>query len=631
MHMIPRASMLVSAIVLVSLGAHAPVKSDPSERLTANDNRQSGGKLENGIFTIHLEAREGVWYPEGPNGKSVTAAGWAEEGKPLQNPGPLIRVPEGTEVRAIVHNALAAKMAVFGLGEKRGLADSAIIAAGETRELRFVASTPGTYYYGARTNPIHYFARLEDDSQLNGALVVDANGAKTDDRIFLISWWFTIDSLSPTGLGRGTMAINGLSWPHTERIDVTQGDSLHWRVINTTGSDHPMHLHGFYFRLDAKGNGVVDKQYAPADRRMEVTELMNPGETMLMTWSPNRPGNWIFHCHFAGHLSQLASLDNDAGKMDMADLMNHKSDRPHQMYGLVLGISVKPKGELAKSTETPRAMRLIVREVPDVFGKHPGYAFVLGGSPAEKQSDALPVPGPALILRKGQPVKITVVNQSHDHAAVHWHGVELVSYPDGVPGWSGFEKKILPAIAPGDSLTVTFTPPRAGTFMYHSHFNEFSQITSGLYGPIIVLEPGAKYNAEVDRTLMFSDAGPTQNVIRGPFPQTMLNGRTNPSAMDLKAGTKYRFRLINIKGDFAETIGLMQGDKPVAWRMVAKDGATLPASQAVMMPAMLHFAPGEIYDFEYTPSSAGELSLKFSLPDPNAPPGKPIVVAVHVH
>jgi FtsP/CotA-like multicopper oxidase with cupredoxin domain len=41
----------------------------------------------------------------------------------------------------------------------------------------------------------------------------------------------------------------------------------------------------------------------------------------------------------------------------------------------------------------------------------------------------------------------------------------------------------------GDSIVVRFTPPRAGTFMYHSHFNEFQQITSGLYGPLIVLEP----------------------------------------------------------------------------------------------------------------------------------------------
>jgi hypothetical protein len=50
-----------------------------------------------------------------------------------------------------------------------------------------------------------------------------------------------------------------------------------------------------------------------------------------------------------------------------------------------------------------------------------------------------------------------------------------------------------------------------------------------------------------------------------------------------------------------------------------------------MLPSRLHFAPGEIYDFEYTLSSPGDLSLKFSLPDENAPPGKSAVVAVHVH
>ena len=77
----------------------------------------------------------------------------------------------------------------------------------------------------------------------------------------MISWWFTVDPASRDGLGRATMAINGLSWPHTERIALTQGDSVRWRVINLTEVDHPMHLHGFYFRVDSKGNGVTDSIY----------------------------------------------------------------------------------------------------------------------------------------------------------------------------------------------------------------------------------------------------------------------------------------------------------------------------------------------------------------------------------
>src|SRR5216683_2559584 len=62
------------------------------------------------------------------------------------------------------------------------------------------------------------------------------------------------------------------SWSHTERLSYAQGDSVHWRVVNFTELDHPMHLHGFYFRTESKGNGVTDSLYTPEQRRMGVTE-----------------------------------------------------------------------------------------------------------------------------------------------------------------------------------------------------------------------------------------------------------------------------------------------------------------------------------------------------------------------
>ena len=42
-----------------------------------------------------------------------------------------------------------------------------------------------------------------------------------------------------------------------------------------------------------------------------------------------------------------------------------------------------------------------------------------------------------LVLQRDEPVAITIVNESHEPAAVHWHGIELESFPDGVAGWSG--------------------------------------------------------------------------------------------------------------------------------------------------------------------------------------------------
>jgi len=610
------------------------------ESISPNDNRHSAGTLANGVLTIKLEARAGVWRPEGENSRAIEVAAWAEEGKALSTPGPVIRVPVGTEVRATVHNTFDRPLSVYGLGKTRGMSDSVVVAPNSTRSVQFKATTPGTYYYTGKRGDGPFGLRPSDDSQLNGVIVVDPPNARTYDRVFVISWWFTLDSTSETGLGRATMAINGLSWPHTERIDVVQGDSVHWRVINLTEADHPMHLHGFYFRLESQGNGVRDSAFNANSQLLEVTQVITPFQTMSLSWKPTQPGNWIYHCHYADHLSQKVELDSDKGVLDESMLSHHMSDRPHQMFGLVLGIHVTPHGTAVHSTGTPRAIRLTMREKPNAYGKHPGYAFVMDGTPEAANPDAMPVPAPTLILEKGKPVAITIVNRAHDRAAVHWHGIELESYPDGVPGWSGSDNRILPSVGPGDSITVRFTPPRAGTFMYHSHFNEAEQISSGLYGPIIVVEPGQQFDPETNRVLIFGAAGPATNVVVGPFPNFLMNGQAQPGPMSMKAGTTYRFRLINISDNMPLAVSLNAADKPVVWRAVAKDGATLPASLATSRPAMLIFDPGEIYDFEYTPRSAGELALRFGPipPPPGSPPPPPgvpappatINVAVHV-
>ena len=630
---------LVAAILALAHGPATPRTSPaPKARLATiapNDNRHRAGTLTGKTLTVRLEARTGMWYPEGPKGRGVEVAAWAEPGKPLSTPGPLIRATQGTTVHATLKNTLDRPLTILGLSASHAPADSFVVAPGAEREVSFVAGAPGTYYYLGRAALAPPFGlRHETDTQLGGALVIDpAGAAPRPDRIFVLSWWFTLDDKSPTGLDRSTMAINGLSWPHTERIDMAQGDSARWRIVNLTEADHPMHLHGFYFQVGAKGDGVVDTAYAAGDKRMAVTEIMNPFQTMQMAWVPARPGNWIFHCHFAGHLSHVASLDTEKGVHDDGMDMAHTSDRPHQMYGLVLGLRVKPNGKQVASTAAARPIRLLVRQKAGVYGTHNGYAFVLGGTPAANDANALPAPpGPTLVLKKGERVAVTIVNQAKEQAAVHWHGIELESFPDGVPGWSGADKEILPSVKPGDSITVRFTPPRSGTFMYHSHFNEDEQITSGLYGTILVTDDGRAPNAETDKVLFFSSAGPTTNVITGPSAPTMLNGTLTPEAMELKAGTTYRLRLIDITGDVHTIVELLDGEKPLQWRAVAKDGADLPASQRTVRPAVQWMDPGEIYDYEFTPAAAGTYTLRFGPEDapPEAGLPKKITVVIRV-
>jgi FtsP/CotA-like multicopper oxidase with cupredoxin domain len=135
----------MAALLLSSGCAHAQdtavSKAPPATllRIEANPNLSPAGKLRDGVLTIRLEIRAGDWYPEAETGPSVVVQAFAEEGRPLQIPGPLIRVPEGTEVRATVRNVLEKGTArVYGLHGRPGDGKKPIeIPAGEIREVRF--------------------------------------------------------------------------------------------------------------------------------------------------------------------------------------------------------------------------------------------------------------------------------------------------------------------------------------------------------------------------------------------------------------------------------------------------------------------------------------------------------------
>jgi FtsP/CotA-like multicopper oxidase with cupredoxin domain len=344
---------------------------------------------------------------------------------------------------------------------------------------------------------------------------------------------------------------------------------------------------------------------------------VGPFETLALRWSPERPGNWVFHCHFAFHVSHNVSL---TPMRDFSDV-RPTGDHVHGMGGLVLGIHARQRGPrlLAASLPAVRPIRLLIRSQPRVYGEQPGYGYVLGGSPEESAEGPPPVPGPTLVLERGVPVAVSLVNQTHEPAAVHWHGIELDSYPDGVPGWSGEAGHVLPSIPPGDSLTVRFTPPRAGTFMYHSHFNELQQIASGLYGALLVVPPGGAADAERDRVLLFSLGGvPTDSA------KVLLNGAWPPRPLELRGGVTQRLRLINIMANGGLQVALLRGDSLIRWTPVAKDGAELPAAQRGGRPSRVRILAGETYDFEVTPG-AGDLVLRYVRTD-----RPPVLVPVRV-
>ena len=87
----------------------------PRDAIGANSNQTAAGRLEDAVLALHLELRQGDWYPEAETGPSMKVYAFAEEGGPLQVPGPLIRVPEGVAIHLTVRNLLPVKAVMHGL------------------------------------------------------------------------------------------------------------------------------------------------------------------------------------------------------------------------------------------------------------------------------------------------------------------------------------------------------------------------------------------------------------------------------------------------------------------------------------------------------------------------------------
>lgn len=320
---------------------------------------------------------------------------------------------------------------------------------------------------------------------------------------------------------------------------------------------------------------------------------------MTTLWKPERTGRWLFHCHILTHVSTETSAfhheDMPAGGQH-ADPLNH-------MTGLVMGITIVPHNGIPVAQKPPKIERklqlLIAKDQSNP--KRYTYSVLESGHAAQTGSG----PGPTLVLTRNQPVAIHITNHLDESTSVHWHGIELESYYDGVPGWGGDGTKVTPMILPGKSFDVVFAPPRAGTFMYHTHMNDLSQLSSGLYGALIVVPERAKFQPESDKVFLLSRNGKRKDG------ELLLNGSSSPPPLELRVGTRYRLRFIDILANNSIVIKAVQDGKPVEWIPIAKDGADLASVQSVASPASFTIAPGETYDFTLTPEKSGRIEFTY--------------------
>jgi FtsP/CotA-like multicopper oxidase with cupredoxin domain len=121
------------------------------------------------------------------------------------------------------------------------------------------------------------------------------------------------------------------------------------------------------------------------------------------------------------------------------------------------------------------------------------------GQPAERVTVNHSLPAPTLYWTEGEEVVVHVTNHMDAPSSVHWHGILLPGYMDGVKGLNNY-----PGIEPGETFTYRFTLRQNGTYWYHSHTG--GQEQDGLYGALIIrpkgVDPIASDRASV---VMFSD------------------------------------------------------------------------------------------------------------------------------
>ncbi|MCC7183856.1 MAG: copper oxidase [Rhodocyclaceae bacterium] len=160
-------------------------------------------------------------------------------------------------------------------------------------------------------------------------------------------------------------------------------------------------------------------------------------------------------------------------------------------------------------------------------------------------------PGPTIEVVEGDRVRIFVSNRLPEHTSIHWHGQRL---PNGMDGVAGLTQ---PAIRPGKTHVYEFVARRPGTFMYHPHADEMSQMAMGMMG-FWVTHPKDRHPAiePVDRDFCFLlNAYDIEPGSYTPKIMTMLdfnlwswNSRVFPGidSLNVRLNDKVRIRIGNL-------------------------------------------------------------------------------------
>ena len=202
-------------------------------------------------------------------------------------PGPEIRVRRGDRIRVVLHNQMPESTSIHFHGltvpnDMDGVPyiNQDPVRTGESFTYAFtIKDPPGTHMYHS-----HHNATVQVGRGLLGSFVIEDPRPAWDAEHTLV--------LNDGPLG---YTINGKGFPATAPVVAKLGEDVLIRFLNEGQQFHPMHLHGFHFRVVAR-DGIPLQQPYVLD-----TVTVAPGERWDVIATPTIKGIWAFHCHVLSH------------------------------------------------------------------------------------------------------------------------------------------------------------------------------------------------------------------------------------------------------------------------------------------------------------------------------------------
>jgi FtsP/CotA-like multicopper oxidase with cupredoxin domain len=327
-------------------------------------------RMKDGWKEFHLVA-EPVVREMAPGMKANL---WGYNG---QSPGPTIECVEGDRVRIFVTNRLPEHTTIHwhgillpsGMDGVGGLTQKQI-PVGKTYVYEFAMRKSGTFMYHPHADEMVQMAM-----GLMGFIVVHPKnpGFMRVDRdfVFLINA-YDIEPGARTPRVNTMLDFNLWSWnsrvfPGIDHLAVRQGDRVRIRMGNLTMTSHPIHLHGYDFRVTCTDGGWV----RPEAQWPGVTIDVPVGAMRAFEFDAIAPGDWAFHCHKSHHT--MNAMGHDVPTMIGVD---HR-DVARQIMNLVPDYMVM--GERGMADMGEMEMPLPDNTLPMMTGQGPFGPIEMGG------------------------------------------------------------------------------------------------------------------------------------------------------------------------------------------------------------------------------------------------------------